>query len=222
MSVFGHVCMHSFSCQPPFFHHIPFKRKSNIFKSEWPAIPITTKFYSSQVESLTFSYVSAGSPLLPLHSPLPSSLARKHFHLFDSPLLKICYDLCNVIPIYFKKVLQNTRKHAKCKQRIKRLKYQNLLTKVSYVFVVLAILFGPLSASSLDPDNDIDGRILALAKRDTDYLRKPLTYPNCSEDFDCPEDQVCKFLHRKKSSTTLVVIQEPQVLPHSKVYNIFR
>ena len=208
MSVFGHVCMHSFGCQQySFFHHIPFKRKSNIVKSEWPAIAITTKFYSSQGESLAFSSVSAGSRFLPLPLTLSSLLTRKNSCQRDRPQSQICDNLRVVIVRFFTQFLQNQRKHAKCKKQKKYFKNQHLWTTVSYVFVILAIFFGPLSASNLDPDIEAGSHVLALAQRDTDYLQKPLTYPNCSEDFDCPEDQVCKFQHQKT-----LVLRKPQVL----------
>ena len=200
--------MHSFGCQQySFFHHIPFKRKSNIVKSELPAIAITTKFYSSQGECLAFSSVSAGSRFLPLYLTLSSLLTRKNSCRRERPQLLIFDNLLTVISRPFTQFFQNKRKHAKCKRLKNYFKNQNLSTTVSYVFVILAIFFGPLSASNLDPDIEAGGHVLALAHRDTDYLQKPLTYPNCSEDFDCPEDQVCKFPHQ-----TTITLREPQVL----------
>ena len=206
MSVFGHVCMHGFGCHQLLFHHIPFKRKSNIVKSEWPALAITTKLHSSQ-EGLAFSYVSAGSRFLPLWLTSSSLLIRKTFSLNDRPLLKTCCNQWSFISNFIWKLLQMRKKDTKYNRRSKYFQYPNLLVSASHVFVILAIFFGPLSASSLDLHKENGGHELSLEKRDTNHLPKPLSYPNCSEDFDCPEDQVCKFLHQ-----SLVVIPEPQVV----------
>ena len=201
MSVFGQVCMHSIGCHQSRFHHIPFKRKSNIVKNELPAIAITTKLHSSQEERLTFSYVSVGSRFLPLRLILSSLLARKIFSYKIRPLWNDRANPRTVIPNFLKKLHQNTKKHAKYKCRPKHFEFQNLLTSAIHVFVILAIFFGPLSASSLNPDIEAGGHVLALEKRYTNYLQKPLTYPNCSEDFDCPEDQICKFTHQNPLTT---------------------
>ena len=198
--------MHGYGCHQSLFHHMPFKRKSNIVKSEWPALAITTKLHSSQ-EGLAFSYVSAGSRFLPLRLTLSSLLIRKTFSLSVWPLLKPCCNQWSFISNFIWKLLQKRRKDTKYHRQSKYFQCQNLLIAASQVFVILAIFFGPLSASSLDLHKENGGHVLSLEKRDTNYLPKPLSYPNCSEDFDCPEDQVCKFLHQ-----SLVVIQEPQVL----------
>ena len=206
MSVFGHVCMHGFGCHQSLFHHMPFKRKSNIVKSGWPALAITTKLHSSQ-EGLAFSYVSAGSRFLPLRLTLSSLSIRKIFSLSVRPLLKTCCNQWSLISNFVRELLQKRRNHAKYHRQSKYFQCQNLLIAASQFFVILAILFGPLSASSLDLNKENGGHVLSLEKRDTNYLPKPLSYPNCSEDFDCPEDQVCKFSHQ-----SLIVLQEQQVL----------
>ena len=207
MSVFGHVCMHGFGCHQLLFHHMPFKRKSNIVKSEWPALAIKTKLHSSEEEGLAFSYVSAGSRFLPLRLTLSSLLIRKFFSLRVRPLLKTCFNQWSFIPNFIRKLLQKRRNHAKYIRQSKYFQYQNILIAASQVFVILAILFGPLSASCLDLHNENGGHVLSLEKRDTNYLPKNLRYPNCSEDFDCPEDQVCKFSHHSP-----IKLQQPQVL----------
>lgn len=173
---------------------MPFKRKSKGIESEWPDIAVSGKIScSSQNNSLSLSYISAGSKCTSLHTTLSSSTKSINSNSFIWHTPKVSVELLEIIFVSFKKVLEKNTKHAKCKQQKCYSGYKELLRRVICVLIIFAVVLDSVNASILDLNLRKDSQILALAQTEKRHVNGPLTYPNCSQDFHCPEDQVCKF-----------------------------
>ena len=106
MTVFEHVCMHSFSCQQ---YHMPFKRKNKSIESEWPDIAISGEIScSSRDDSIAFSYITSGSKCTSFHTTLSSltKLINSKSINFHTP--KVSVEVLEILICSCKKAIENS------------------------------------------------------------------------------------------------------------------
>ena len=191
---------------------MPFKRKSNRIKSEWPNIAISVKIIcSSRSNSLTRSCISAGSKCTSLHTTLTSSTKSIKSNSLNYHKPNVIVELLAIILFSLKKVLENATNRVKCKLQKGYFGYKELSRSVICGLILFAAFIHSVSASNLDLNLRRDSQILALAQREKRHVSGTLTYPNCSEDFHCPEDQVCKFRNFQAIKRTSAVLNGPEV-----------
>ena len=209
MELFGRVCMHYFSCQP---YHMPFKRKRDVVaRHEWPDGTINCEIQSSRNNYLTFAYRSVGSQSSSLCSNLSSLTKGKGQYLFNRPKSKVYNNILDAILKSFQKRFPNTKLRNIGRQQEEYLNYTKLLETTTCVFVIFAILIHSVSAANLDLNIQRGRHNIVLEQELSRHIVPPLLYPKCSEDSNCPEDQVCKFRHSEAIGRAFIALNAPQV-----------
>ena len=204
---------------------MPFKRKNKSIESEWPDIAISGEIScSSRDDSIAFSYITSGSKCTSFHTTLSSltKLINSKSINFHKP--KVSVELLEILLCSCKKAIENSTKHAKFKQQKGDLGYNGLLRRVIFLLITFALFLHSVNASNLDLNIRRDSQTLALAHREKRHVKRPITYPNCSEDFQCPEDQVCKFRNLQSITGTPATLIGPEVnnLYHNKIRVFFK
>ena len=213
----GHISVHSGSCPS---YHIPLQRKGCCETySQRRDINQNFKKYLSQISALTFTYIYKGSYSKCSNFKVLKSNLLKTRYLSYNIELKRSYNRLSKLNSSLK---LNFRTNNPLNTYSKQKGYSDcntLLITVTFVAVLFAFVTDSVSASTLSIlDLSIErGRHTSTLIDKVLNHRQPrhvqsLQYPSCSEDDDCPEDQVCKFKNLENAVGRQIVVLNAAVV----------
>ena len=213
----GHISVHSGSC-PSF--HIPLKRKGccETFKQRRDINQNFTK-YLSQITALTFKYIYKGSYSKCSNSKVLKLNLLKTRYLLYNIELKRSYNRRSKIESSPKLNFRTNHLLKKCSKQKSYSVCSTLLITVTFIAVLFAFVTDSASASTssiLDLSIERGRHTTTLVEKVRNHRQHrsvhSLQYPNCSEDNDCPEDQVCKFKNLQNAVARQIVVLNAAVV----------
>ena len=215
----GHISVHSGSCPS---YHIPLKRKGCCETySQRRDINQNFKNYLSQITALTFTYIYKGSYSKCSNSKVLKSNLLKTRYLSCNIELKRSYNRRSKLKSSPKLHLCSNNLLKTCSKQKNYSVYNTLLITVTFVAVLFAFVTDSVSASTssiLDLSIERGRHTTTLVEKVLSHRQHrsvhSLQYPNCSEDDDCPEDQVCKFKNLQNAVGRQIVVLNAAVVSY--------